>query len=86
MTCFKQDAFSIWITIESDNPDLQDFAKAQAELESSGIKYEGRLGIGLTRQQWVNLLRNLSRFEQRFVQAIPASIFGFPVRMIEVEK
>ncbi len=78
----KTDQFSIWITIDNENPDMEDFAKAKAELEKLGLPYENRVGIGLTRYQWANLLSNLTRFEMRFASAIPATIFGFQVRMI----
>jgi hypothetical protein len=82
----KNDHFEIWITIANENPDFEDFAKAQSELENLGIDYRGKVGIGLTRMQWSNLLRNLSRFEHRFVCPIPAEINGFPVRMIERDR
>lgn len=79
----RDNQFSIWITIDNDDPDMEDIAMARAELESMGLNYEGRLGIGFTRHQWGNFLRNLSRFEARFAHAMPATIMGFPVRMIE---
>jgi len=81
----KQDAFSIWITVDGDNPDMEDIAKARSELEMLGINYEGKIGIGFTRHQWGNFLINMSRFEARFASGIPANVMGFPVRMI-VEK
>jgi len=82
----RNDQFSIWITIDNDQPDMEDLAKAKCELENMGINYEGRIGIGFTRYQWGWFLQNLSRFEARFASGIPAQVLGFPVRMIEEKK
>lgn len=79
----RGDKFEVWITIDNENPDMEDFAKAQIQLEELGINYHGKIGIGLTLEQWTNFLRNLSRFENRLVCPTPASIMGFPVRMIQ---
>jgi hypothetical protein len=74
--------FEIWITVDNENPDMEDIAKARSELETLGIHYEGKIGIGFTRIQWSNFLRNMSRFEARFATGIPANVMGFPVRLI----
>ncbi len=79
----RQDKFEIWITLENDHPDLEDINKAQIQLIEMGINYEGKLGIGFTRMQWANFLKNLTRFEEKFATATPATVLGFPVRMIE---
>lgn len=79
----KNDQFAIWITLECENPDMEDIAKAQSQLENLGMDYRGKVGIGFTRRQWGKFLCNLSRFEARFAFAIPAEVMGFPVRMIE---
>lgn len=79
----RKDQFEIWITVATDNPDLEDIAKAQRQLENLGIKYEGKIGIGFTRIQWGNFLLNLSRFENKFVVPTPAFVLGFPVRLID---
>ena len=79
----RNDQFALWITVENENPDMEDIAKAQGELENLGIRYKGKIGIGFTRHQWGNFLRNMSRFEARFAHGIHAEIMGFPVRMIE---
>ena len=73
---------AIWITVENENPDLEDIANAQSDLEKMGINYHGKVGICFTPLQWCNFLRNLSRFENRLASAIPASVLGFPVRLI----
>lgn len=80
---------NIWITLENDNPDFEDFAKVRHELENLGIHYQDKLGIALTKNQWVNLLSNLSRFEHRFIDnnyVTPNMLMGFPVRIIANEK
>lgn len=82
----KNDQFAIWITLECENPDMEDIAKAQCWLENLGIDYKGKLGIGFTRHQWGRFLCNLSRFEARFAHGIPAEVMGFPVRMIDEQR
>ena len=82
----RQSQFAIWITVSNENPDMEDIAKAQCELDSLGIHYQGRVGIGFTRKQWVNFLKNISRFEARFAICIPAEIMGFPVRIIQEDE
>ncbi len=74
----------IWLTVDTDNPDLEDIAKLQCDLEEKGIDYKGKVGIGFTRIQWVNFIRNLSRFELRFSSPLGTSrqVMGFPVRLI----
>lgn len=77
--------YKIWITFENENPDFEDFARSQGELENLGIDYEGKVGVGMTIDQWINFQRNASRFEMRFLQAIPnepLTVMGFPVRII----
>ena len=82
----KNDQFAIWITLECENPDMEDIAKAQCQLENLGVDYRGKVGIGFTQHQWGRFLNNLSRFEARFATGAPAQVMGFEVRMIEERK
>lgn len=81
--------FKIWITMENDNPDLEDFMKARHELEEMGMNDTSkRLGFLLTPNQWDNFCRNASRFECRLINFIPCrgidfSVAGFPVQIIK---
>jgi hypothetical protein len=70
-----------------ESPDFEDFAKARAELHNLGITDESKVGIMLTKIQWVNLRRNLSRFESRMVSPVGLKneIMGFPVKIVEFE-
>ena len=73
---------NIWLTVSHDNPDLEDIAKLQCELEEMRINYKGKVGIPFTPIQWCAFLCNISRFESRMVTNLPRIIMGFPVRLI----
>ena len=77
----------IYITMNVESPDFEDFAKARNELHELGIHDESKIGILLSKLQWVNLRKNLSRFEQRMVSPIGLKnqILGFPIKIVEFE-
>ena len=80
--------FEFYITMNVESPDFEDFAKARSELCSLGIdEHKAKIGIMLTKIQWVNLKRNLSRFEMRMVSPVGLEnqIMGFPVKIVEFE-
>lgn len=78
--------FKFWITIDNNEPTLHDFSRARAKLYDLGIDDSYKIGILLNMTQWTNFLIILSKFESRFVSAIPGipkEIMGFPVRLIK---
>jgi hypothetical protein len=79
--------FNIWITIEDDELEFNDFAEARCELERLGIYEHDKIGVILTHNQWSNLLKIISKFEQRFINPskLPQQIMGFPVKIIDYE-
>jgi hypothetical protein len=80
--------FEFYITMNVESPDFEDFAKARSDLYELGIdEQRAKIGIMLTKIQWVNLRRNLSRFEMRMVNPIgfENQIMGFPVKIVEFE-
>lgn len=83
--------FEIYITMNVESPDFEDFAKARYELHDLRIHDESKIGILLSKIQWINLRRNLSRFEHRMVSPVGLEnqIMGFPVKIVnfmEIEK
>lgn len=79
--------FQIWITIENDEPTLDDFHLARQKLDYLGINEQShQIGILLNMTQWRNFLVILSKFEHRHVDDVPPMqrrIMGFPVRLIK---
>ena len=85
----SENNFEFWITIKNEKPEINDFAEVKAKLYELGI-HENifKIGIALTRLQWINLLQYMSKFESRFITNLPIGnmvvreIMGFPVRVI----
>ncbi len=79
--------FEIYITMNVENPDFEDFAKARSKLYELGIDESSKVGIMLTKLQWANFKINLSRFEWKMVSpaGLPNQIMGFPVKIVEFE-
>jgi len=78
----------IYITMNVESPDFEDFARAQSELYEWGVHDHSKVGVMLTKMQWVNLKQNLSRFEARMVNpaGLPNQIMGFPVKIVHFEE
>ena len=79
----------IYITMNVESPDFEDFSRAQSELYDWGIHDHSKVGVMLTKMQWVNLKRNLlSRFESRMVSPVGLTnqIMGFPVKIVQFEE
>jgi hypothetical protein len=76
---------NIWLTLNNDNPDLEDIAKIRYELEEIlRDDFPREIGICLSPKQWSAFLMNTSRFEQRMISLYPREIMGFPVRLIHL--
>jgi hypothetical protein len=74
--------------MNNESPDFEDFARARSELYNLGIHEESKIGIMLTKHQWVKFKINASRFEMRMINPIglPNQIMGFPVKIVEFEE
>lgn len=82
--------FEIYITMQNQSPDFEDFSRARSELWNLGITDESKIGIMLTKSQWINFKANISRFEFNMVSVKGMNndtnrIMGFPVKIVEFE-
>ncbi len=80
--------FEIFITMQNDSPDFEDFSRARDELWRLGITKESKIGIMLTKIQWINFIKNISRFEFNMVSIKSMNsdknmIMGFPVKIVK---